>query len=57
VKKEQRADADNTRKAVTNVQSKVEKATLGDLGVLADLKKKMDSDNKEEGTAGEAKPE
>ena len=25
-----------------NIQSKVEKATLGDLGVLADLKKKME---------------
>jgi small subunit ribosomal protein S1 len=33
---------------VKNVQSKVEKATLGDLGVLADLKKKMDSDEKTE---------
>jgi small subunit ribosomal protein S1 len=43
VKKEARSEADNTRKAVKNVQAKVEKATLGDLGVLADLKKKMDS--------------
>lgn len=43
VKKEARADADKTKKAVKNIQSKVEKATLGDLGVLADLKKKMDS--------------
>ncbi len=42
VKKEARTEADNTRKAVKNVQSKVEKATLGDLGVLADLKKKME---------------
>ena len=42
-KKEARADAESTRKAVKNVQSKVEKATLGDLGVLADLKKKLDS--------------
>jgi small subunit ribosomal protein S1 len=42
-KKEARADAENTRKAVKNVQSKVEKATLGDLGVLAELKKKMES--------------
>jgi small subunit ribosomal protein S1 len=52
-------EADKTRKAVKNVQSKVEKATLGDLGVLADLKKKMDSGN-EEGAAPaaeEAKPE
>lgn len=41
-KKEARADADKTKKAVKNIQSKVEKATLGDLGVLADLKKKME---------------
>jgi small subunit ribosomal protein S1 len=41
-KKEARAEADTTRKAVKTVQNKVEKATLGDLGVLADLKKKMD---------------
>lgn len=53
-KKEARADAETTRKAVKNVQAKVEKATLGDLGVLADLKKKMDSG---EANAGEAKSE
>jgi small subunit ribosomal protein S1 len=41
-KKEARVDADKTKKAVKNIQSKVEKATLGDLGVLADLKKKME---------------
>ncbi len=41
-KKEARAEADKTKKAVKNIQSKVEKATLGDLGVLADLKKKME---------------
>ena len=40
--KEKRADAEVTKKAVKNLQSKVEKTTLGDLGVLADLKKKMD---------------
>ncbi|MEK7226224.1 MAG: 30S ribosomal protein S1 [Bacteroidota bacterium] len=44
VKKEARVEADKTRKAVKTVQSKVEKATLGDLGVLADLKKKMDNE-------------
>jgi small subunit ribosomal protein S1 len=42
-KKEARTEAESTRKAVKNVQSKVEKATLGDLGVLAELKKKMES--------------
>ena len=56
-KKEARTEVESTRKAVKNVQSKVEKATLGDLGVLADLKKKMDSGSKEEGTEGEAKSE
>src|SRR4029079_6105138 len=42
--REKRADAEVTKKAVKNLQSKVEKTTLGDLGVLADLKKKMDHD-------------
>ncbi|MBK8610197.1 MAG: 30S ribosomal protein S1 [Chitinophagaceae bacterium] len=41
--KEKRADHEVTKKAVKNLQSKVEKSTLGDLGVLADLKAKMDS--------------
>ncbi|HRE37236.1 MAG TPA: 30S ribosomal protein S1 [Chitinophagaceae bacterium] len=54
-KKEARAEAETTRKAVKSVQNKVEKATLGDLGVLADLKKKMDSG--EAASSEEAKPE
>jgi small subunit ribosomal protein S1 len=29
---------------VKDIQSKVEKSTLGDLGVLAELKKKMEGD-------------
>jgi small subunit ribosomal protein S1 len=41
-KKEARVEADKTKKAVKNIQNKVEKATLGDLGVLADLKKKLE---------------
>ena len=45
--KEKQADAVRTKKAVKDVQSKVEKTTLGDLGVLADLKKKLDSDAEE----------
>jgi small subunit ribosomal protein S1 len=52
-KKEARAEADTTRKAVKNVQSKVEKATLGDLGVLAELKKKMESDASDAAAASE----
>ena len=46
------ADAEKTRKAVKTVQSKVEKATLGDLGVLAELKKKLEG-----GAEGEAPAE
>ncbi len=44
VMKEKKAEAEQTKKAVKNIQSKVEKATLGDLGVLAGLKAKLDSD-------------
>ncbi|HRE65089.1 MAG TPA: 30S ribosomal protein S1 [Ferruginibacter sp.] len=40
--KEKKADAESTKKAVKNIQSKVEKATLGDLSALADLKAKLD---------------
>lgn len=42
VAKEKKAEAAKTKKAVKDVQSKVEKTTLGDLGVLAELKKKME---------------
>ena len=45
-KKEVRAEAEQTKKAVKNIQNKVEKTTLGDLGVLADLKKKLDDEAK-----------
>jgi small subunit ribosomal protein S1 len=41
-KKAQRAEQENTKKAVKDLNAKVEKTTLGDLGVLADLKKKLD---------------
>ncbi len=42
VKKAEKTDSDNTKKAVKTLQGKVEKATLGDIGALADLKKKME---------------
>ncbi|MEP6584994.1 MAG: S1 RNA-binding domain-containing protein, partial [Ginsengibacter sp.] len=54
--KEKRADAETTKKAVKNIQGKVEKTTLGDLGVLADLKKKMDNEGDAEITS-KAAPE
>ncbi len=58
-KKEVRAEADKTKKAVKTIQSKVEKSTLGDLGVLAELKKKMEGGSSDEAasTEEEAKPE
>lgn len=40
-KKEAKAEADKTKKAVKNIQGKVEKATLGDLGALAEIKAKL----------------
>jgi len=46
VKKVERAEHEKTQKAVKNIQSKMEKATLGDLGILADLKKKLDAESK-----------
>ena len=42
VVKEKKAEAVKTKKAVKDIQNKVEKSTLGDLGVLAELKKKME---------------
>lgn len=41
MKKEAVANKEKTKKAMKNIQSKVEKATLGDLGALAELKEKM----------------
>ena len=52
--KEKKADAEVTKKAVKNLQSKVEKSTLGDLGVLAGLKAKMDSAAADASAADEA---
>ncbi|MDB5203720.1 MAG: rpsA [Ferruginibacter sp.] len=51
--KEKRAEAESTKKAVKNIQSKVEKTTLGDLGVLAGLKAKLDGDAAAEEAKGE----
>ena len=53
-RKEARAEADQTKKVVKNIQGKVEKATLGDLGVLAELKKKMEGgDDSKAASTGE----
>jgi len=45
-RKEAKVEADKTRKAVKNVQAKVEKATLGDLGALAEIKAKLKEEEK-----------
>ncbi len=48
-RKEAKVEADKTRKAVKNVQAKVEKATLGDLGALAEIKAKLKEEEKSGG--------
>ncbi|HZH96401.1 MAG TPA: 30S ribosomal protein S1, partial [Flavisolibacter sp.] len=40
-RKEARVESDKTKKAVKAVQAKVEKATLGDLGALAQIKERL----------------
>src|SRR5688500_3847483 len=50
-KKEQRAEADKTKKTVKAIQNKVEKATLGDLGALAEIKEKLKQEEQQDGTS------
>ncbi len=45
-RKEARVEADQTKKAVKNIQGKVEKPTLGDLGALAQIKEKLQQEEK-----------
>src|SRR5215208_2061204 len=45
-KKEARVETEKTKKAVKTIQSKVEKATLGDLGALAEIKAKLKEEEK-----------
>ena len=45
-RKEARVETDKTKKAVKQVQSKVEKATLGDIGALAEIKAKLKEEEK-----------
>ena len=52
-RKEARVEADKTKKAVKSLQSKVEKPTLGDLGALAQIKERLqqeEKDNKSDST-------
>jgi small subunit ribosomal protein S1 len=45
-RKEARVEADKTKKAVKNIQGKVEKPTLGDLGALAQIKERLQQEEK-----------
>src|SRR6186713_1871289 len=45
-RKEARVEADKTKKAVKTIQGKVEKPTLGDLGALAQIKEKLEKEEK-----------
>ena len=47
-RKEARTDSDNAKKAVKTIQNKVEKATLGDLGALAEIKEKLKKEEDKE---------
>jgi small subunit ribosomal protein S1 len=49
-KKEARVESDKTKKAVKTIQNKVEKATLGDLGALAEIKAKLKEEEKSDDT-------
>jgi small subunit ribosomal protein S1 len=55
-RKEARVEADKTKKAVKSLQSKVEKPTLGDLGALAQIKEKLQQEEKS-GPAADTTPE
>ena len=46
-RKEARAEADKTKKAVKSLQNKVEKPTLGDLGALAQIKERLQQEEKD----------
>jgi len=50
-RKEAKAASDTTKKAVKNIQNKVEKTTLGDLGALAEIKEKLKQEEKQSGDA------
>jgi len=49
-KKEARVESEKTKKAVKSIQTKVEKATLGDLGALAEIKAKLKEEEKGDDT-------
>jgi small subunit ribosomal protein S1 len=53
-RKEARVEGEKTAKAVKSLQSKVEKSTLGDLSALAQIREKLQQEEKSGGTTGAA---
>src|SRR3954465_10089289 len=51
-RKEARKEEENAKKVVKNIQSKVEKTTLGDLGALAEIKERLRKEEGKEGKEG-----
>ncbi len=56
-RKEARAEAEKTKKAVKSIQGKVEKPTLGDLGALAQIKERLQQEEKGGAAAAGTTPE
>ncbi|WP_121354975.1 30S ribosomal protein S1 [Flavisolibacter nicotianae] len=56
-RKEARVQSEQTKKAVKNLQNKVEKPTLGDLGALAQIKERLQQEEKGKAAGGENTPE
>ncbi|HEX8314696.1 MAG TPA: S1 RNA-binding domain-containing protein, partial [Flavisolibacter sp.] len=57
-RKEARVQSDQARKAVKSIQQKVEKPTLGNLGALAQIKEKLQQQEKDNNSAdGNTTPE
>jgi small subunit ribosomal protein S1 len=54
-RKEARVQSEQTKKAVKNLQTKVEKPTLGDLGALAQIKERLQQEEK--GKTPDSNPE
>jgi small subunit ribosomal protein S1 len=53
IKKERTAEANKAKKVVKDIQSKVEKATLGDLGALAEIKEKLKQSEQDDSKSAE----
>lgn len=57
VQKEKKVEREKTAKTVKNLQKNVEKTTLGDLGILGELKEKMENKQAADNAAAKSKAE